>query len=125
VDIEYMSEISEIESIAERFFSRKENDSMRSLPEEQKIESFIKGWTCKEAYIKALGAGMSHALDKFEVSMAPGVPAKLLRVEGDSREASRWSMHYFQLAPDYACAFAAKSIQFEIKFWRWEVLECA
>jgi 4'-phosphopantetheinyl transferase len=122
VDIEHLSEISEKELIAERFFSRKEYDSIRSLPEEQKRESFIKGWTCKEAFIKALGDGLSHALDKFEVSMIPGEPAKLLRVEGDSREASRWSMQYLQPAPDYVGAFAVKSLMFETKLWRWDVL---
>lgn len=122
VDIEHLSEISEKELIAERFFSRKEYDSIRSLPEEQKRESFIKGWTCKEAFIKALGDGLSHALDKFEVSMIPGEPAKLLRVEGDSQEASRWSMQYLQPAPDYVGAFAVKSLMFETKLWRWDVL---
>lgn len=122
VDIEHMSEVSEMELIAERFFSQKENDSIRSLPEEQKRESFLKGWTCKEAYIKALGDGLSHALDKFEVSMAPGEPANLLSVEGDSREASRWSLQYLQPAPDYAGAFAVKSPMVETKLWRWDVL---
>lgn len=121
VDIEHIGEISEMELIAERFFSRRENDSIRSLPEEQKKESFIKGWTCKEAFIKAVGDGLSRALDKFEVSMVPGEPAKLLSVEDDSREASRWSLQYLQPAPDYVGAFAVKSRMFKTKRWRWDV----
>ncbi len=119
VDIEHLSGISEIEQIADRFFSRREYDSIRSLPEEQKRESFVKGWTCKEAFIKARGDGLSYALDRFEVSMTPREPAKLLRVEGDSREASHWSMQCLQPAPDYVGAFAVKSLAFETRLWRW------
>ncbi len=125
VDIEHMSEISEIELIAERFFSRKEKESIRSLPEEQKRLFFIKGWTCKEAFIKALGDGLFRALDSFEVSMIPGEPAKLLNVDGDPREASRWSMQYLQPAPDYFGAFAVKGLMRETKLWRWDDLASA
>lgn len=122
VDIEHLSEVSEKEMIAKRFFSRKEYDSLRSLPEEQKRESFIRGWTCKEAFIKALGEGLSHELDDFEVSMIPGEPAKLMKVKGDSEEASRWTIQYLKPDPEYVGAFAVKSRKFETKLWRWDVL---
>lgn len=121
VDIEYIHDISEMEQIAERFFSIKENDVLRSLPKSQKREAFFKGWTCKEAFVKVLGDGLSRPLDKFDVSLVPGEPAKLLRIEGDSREASRWSIQDLKPALNYVGAFAVKSHIFEVKHWQWEM----
>jgi len=122
VDIEYIHDISEMEQIAERFFSIKENEVFRSLPKNQKREAFFKGWTCKEAFVKALGDGLSWPLDKFDVSLVPGEPANLSRIEGDSRERSRWSIQNLNPAPDYVGAFAVKSRIAEIKCWRWEII---
>jgi 4'-phosphopantetheinyl transferase len=120
VDIEHIRDIPEMEQIAERFFSIKENEVLRTLPWSQKREAFFSCWTCKEAFIKALGEGLSLPLDKFDVSLTPGALAKLLSIEGDSREASRWSVHNFKPAPDYLGSFAVKSHRFETKRWRWE-----
>jgi 4'-phosphopantetheinyl transferase len=121
VDIEYMRDISEMEQIVERFFSVKENEVFRSLPKSQKREAFLNGWTCKEAFIKALGGGLSQSLDEFDVSLVPGEPARLLRISGDPKEASRWSLRTLRPAPNYVGTFAVKSHMFETKRWRWEL----
>jgi 4'-phosphopantetheinyl transferase len=122
VDIEYIHHISDMEQIAERFFSKNENEVFRSLPQNQKREAFFIGWTCKEAFVKALGDGLSWPLNKFDVSLVPGEPANLLRIEGDSIERSRWSIKNLNPAPDYVGAFAVKSRIAEIKCWRWEII---
>jgi 4'-phosphopantetheinyl transferase len=119
VDIEHICGIVEMEQIVERFFSTAEQEVFKLLPEEQKREAFINVWTCKEAFIKARGDGLSYALDKFDVSMLPDAPVKLLRVNGDTREASRWCLQSLKPAPDYVGAFAVKSNLLELKCWRW------
>jgi 4'-phosphopantetheinyl transferase len=119
VDIEYKRDIPEMEQIVERFFSKRENEVFRSLSACQKRDAFFNCWTCKEAFVKALGEGLSWPLDKFEVSLVPGEPAKLVRVEGDSREASHWSIQDLSPAPNHAGAFAAKKNMFEMKYWQW------
>jgi 4'-phosphopantetheinyl transferase len=121
VDIEYIRNIPEMEQIAERFFSIKENEILESLPKINKKEAFYNAWVCKEAIVKALGDGLSRPLDKFDVSLVPGEPAKLLRMEGDLREASRWSIQYVTPAPNYVGAIAVRSRRLKIKRWRWEI----
>jgi 4'-phosphopantetheinyl transferase len=121
VDVEYMRDISEMERIVEGFFSIRENEIFRSLPESQKKEAFFNGWTCKEAFIKALGDGLSLPLDKFHVSLVPGESGKLLGIEGDSKEASHWCIRDLQPAHNYAGAFAVKGDIFQTKRWRWDV----
>lgn len=116
VDIEHVSEMSEMEQIVKRFFSVKENEIFTSLPESQKKEAFYYGWTCKEAFVKALGDGLSQPLDTSYIPLVPGESAELLRIEDDSVEASQWSIQSLKPAPGYVGALAVKSHSFVIKY---------
>jgi 4'-phosphopantetheinyl transferase len=95
--------------IAERFFSEAERSDLRGLPPEQRHEAFFRCWTRKEAFIKALGEGLSHPLDQFDVSLAPRVAAQLLATRPDAEEVKRWSMWDLQVPIGYAAALVAES----------------
>jgi 4'-phosphopantetheinyl transferase len=103
IDVEYIKEDFETEGIAERFFSTGEVQTLNALPEAEKPAAFFRCWTRKEAYIKAIGSGLSHPLDSFDVTLAPGEPAALARVE------ELWSLFDLDVAPDYAGALAVES----------------
>jgi 4'-phosphopantetheinyl transferase len=92
IDIESVKYEFPVESVAERFFSKVEVAALRSLPEQVKKIAFFKCWTRKEAFIKAIGHGLSFTLLDFDVSLMPGQPARLLHVRGVSEEASHWCM---------------------------------
>jgi 4'-phosphopantetheinyl transferase len=51
--------------LADRFFSKAEAHSLRSLPKPLQRERFFEYWTLKESYIKACGKGLSIPLDQF------------------------------------------------------------
>jgi 4'-phosphopantetheinyl transferase len=108
VDIERIRDIPEMEQIAECFFSARENTAIRALPGNRKKEAFFTCWTRKEAFIKATGDGLSWPLDEFDVSSVPGEPARLLRIEGDSKAASQWFIQDLKPALGFAAAFAVK-----------------
>jgi 4'-phosphopantetheinyl transferase len=108
VDVEYVRSMPDIEEIAERFFSPRENAVFRTVPAGKKLEAFFNCWTRKEAFLKANGDGLSRSLDSFEVSLAPGKPARLLSVEGDLQEASRWSLWALVPASEYIGALAVE-----------------
>ena len=89
-------------AVAERFFSPQEQAWLSALPADRWVEGFFNCWTRKEAYIKALGSGLSHPLDAFDVSVAPDEPARLLRgCEG-------WSVQAFEPAPGFTAAVVAE-----------------
>ena len=50
----------------------------QALPPEQWVAGFYNCWTRKEAFVKALGLGLSYPLDAFTVSVAPGELARLI-----------------------------------------------
>ncbi len=70
VDVERLERNADNEAILKHFFSEKEQQSYFSQPENQRQLAFFKGWTRKEAILKATGEGLS-AMKKFEVSFDP------------------------------------------------------
>ena len=104
VDIEHVRAGFATEDIAERFFSPREQSSLRALPAAQRAEGFFNGWTRKEAYIKATGDGLAIPLDSFDVTLAPGELPRLLAVRATDAPASRWSLYALAPGPDFAAA---------------------
>lgn len=67
VDIEYIRQNRELLQIAKSFFTRMEYELLLKLPLAERTIAFYKIWTRKEAYIKALGTGLSLSLNSFYV----------------------------------------------------------
>ena len=119
VDIEGINPNFSCLEIAEKFFSPLENSVLRSLPEHLQATAFFTCWTRKEAYIKAVGKGLSIPLNKFDVSLAPGEPAALLNVEGNPEEASKWSLIELFPCSDMVAAVAVAGDCWKLHCWEW------
>jgi len=119
VDIEGINQNFSCREIAEKFFSPLENSVLRSLPEHLQATAFFTCWTRKEAYIKAVGKGLSIPLNQFDVSLAPGEPAALLNVEGNPEEASKWSLIELFPCSDMVAAVAVAGDCWKLHCWEW------
>ena len=117
VDVEYIRADFASEEIAKRFFSRREVETLTSLPKEETVAAFFRCWTRKEAYIKAIGKGLSQQLDRFDVTLAPGEPAALLRA--DAEDKASWSLCDIYTGPGYASALAVEGDVREICYWQY------
>jgi 4'-phosphopantetheinyl transferase len=115
VDVEFIREDFGGEEIATRFFSSGENEMLSIVSDDLKNEAFFNCWTRKEAYIKARGEGLSMPLDQFEVSLAPGEAAALLRNHKEPDETKRWSMHSLEMPDGYVAALVAEGADWELK----------
>lgn len=118
VDIEYMRGVDYLD-IAQRFFSAHERDVLRGLPTPQHQAAFYACWTRKEAYIKARGAGLLMALDRFDVSLAPHEPAALLNTWDHPDDAAHWSLQALHPGENYAAALAVAGRDWRCEFRRW------
>ena len=119
IDIEQIQDIPDMEQIFERFFSPGEKEVFHILSESKRKEAFFNCWTRKEAFIKATGDGLSRPLDGFDVSLVPGEPARLLEIEGNSEEVSRWFMQDLKGAPGFAAALAVMGPCINIHSLQW------
>jgi len=108
IDVEAIRPLPDADAVAARFFSRPEHAAYRALEPRDRPLGFFQCWTRKEAFIKALGEGLSHQLDSFDVSLAPGAPAELLRVEPVPGDDRGWRLASFFPAPGFVAAVVAE-----------------
>lgn len=116
IDVERVRPDFATGDIARRYFSRVEVADFDALPAEEQAEAFFRCWTRKEAYIKAIGKGLSQPLDAFDVTLAPGVAAALLRAQGD--DVTRWMMAEIDVGPGYAAAVIVEAPVSVIRCWK-------
>jgi 4'-phosphopantetheinyl transferase len=119
VDLEHLRPEMATEQIALRFFSPREMEALRAVPPQARKEAFFHCWTRKEAYLKATGTGLATALDRFDVSLAPGEPAALLGNRDDPREARRWSLWELAPGPGFVGALAVEGTPRRFWFGEW------
>jgi len=119
VDIEFMRSSTVEGKLAERVFSSGELAAFNALPNELKQRGFFNGWTRKEAFIKAVGGGLSLSLDRFDVSLHPAQPAKLLAIRSDPGELQRWSLRDLELSDGYAGAIVVESQDWLLRRHAW------
>lgn len=119
IDVEKQRPLTDGEQIAERFFSASEVAVFKSLPAEQRTEAFFNCWTRKEAYIKAIGEGLSCPLNVFDVTLAPSEPARLLRIRGSEAAAAEWSLFSLEPGEGFAAAVAIPGCDWQLAYWHW------
>ena len=121
VDVEEMRSIETLEGLAKTAFSATEFAAWRQLPLEFAVAGFFRGWTCKEAVIKALGLGISLPLDNVEVDIDPRCPLTIQKLAVADEVASDWQVRIVPIADGYCGALACKSTVTDIQYidWAW------
>lgn len=104
VDIEFWRRLGDEEALARRHFAPSELADYLALRPEARTEGFFNGWTRKEAFIKAVGRGLSLPLSSFEVELRPGRAAALRSWQRGNDDSREWSLA--ALAPSGRCAAA-------------------
>ncbi|MBL4575557.1 MAG: 4'-phosphopantetheinyl transferase superfamily protein [Opitutaceae bacterium] len=118
IDIEWIREEINCLDLSERFFSKTEAVVLKSLPEKELSKCFFETWTRKEAFIKALGKGLSIPLDQFDVSVGVEVPPALLEVRVDEVHSKEWFISKVILNNSFSGAVVAEGGPVEIQQFR-------
>ena len=116
VDVERVRRLRDTAAIARRFFSPREVAVVQAAPAERQVTVFLEIWTRKEAYIKALGEGLSRPLAEFSVALG-SERAPLDHVEGDEEEAGRWRLQPLFPGPGYVAAVAVEGDGWQLCCW--------
>ncbi len=119
VDVEQMRDLEDLEALAESTFSAAETAALRSLPVYQHVEAFFTCWTRKEAFIKAVGKGLSYPLKDFDVSLRPGDPPRFLRIANE--DSGSWSLAELRPADGFIGAVAVPAPKVSVHMGWWTV----
>jgi 4'-phosphopantetheinyl transferase len=107
IDVEQVRPVPDMQAIARRFFSAEEALELSQLPGAAERErAFFLCWTRKEAYVKAMGTGLSTPLDGFRVTLRPGESPRLIGVGHRPTAMEDWTLHHLEPAPGYVAALA-------------------
>ncbi|WP_426211261.1 4'-phosphopantetheinyl transferase family protein [Massilia sp. TWP1-3-3] len=106
VDVERSRALPDMLDISARFFSKRESATLAALPSGEQQDAFFRCWTRKEAAVKALGTGLSHPLDNFDVTLVAGAPAQLHWHAAPAPALAAWTLHGFEPAAGYIAALA-------------------
>jgi 4'-phosphopantetheinyl transferase len=122
-DIEQERSI-EVGDLARRFFAPGEWQALQVLAASEQIPAFFRCWTRKEAFIKAIGDGLSCPLDGFEVSLADDESPQLLRsCTAVAGALERWRIVSLPVEPGYRAAIAAGAGEWRLVRWTEPVLD--
>ena len=109
IDVEEMLPQKDFLQVASRFFSPSERAALHNLEGEEQRLSFYRCWTRKEAFVKALGLGVSAPLDRFSVEFRSDLPARMLEMDGTLGTREEWLLQDVSLSGNYASAIACKA----------------
>jgi 4'-phosphopantetheinyl transferase len=125
VDVEPVRDSAGLASISSYFAAGEQAWLLAADPRERNV-AFFTFWVCKEAYIKALGRGLSKSLDSFEISLErkermegmegageiEGIEAMEPRILADSEDdaaPASWRLVLFEPAQDVLGCLAVNS----------------
>ncbi|MDQ1081823.1 4'-phosphopantetheinyl transferase superfamily protein [Pseudoroseomonas cervicalis] len=105
VDVEALSRAARVADLAARYFAPEEAAALARLPAERREAAFLRLWTLKEAFVKAIGQGLSFGLERFALRLDP--PA-LLRAPAEAGPVSGWAFHQAMPLPDHVLSVALR-----------------
>lgn len=103
IDVEMIRPVSDLLAIANRFFSANESETIRQASDQS--QQFFRYWTCKEAFLKATGDGLSQ-LSHLEIDIDQIVKLKKLP---NSELIQNWILEEIKLESSFVGAIAAKA----------------
>jgi 4'-phosphopantetheinyl transferase len=120
IDVEKIIRTPEMDQVAKRYFSENEYCIYRFLHGKKKKEMFYKYWTRKEAFIKAIGDGLTLPLESLDVSNVSDETGKISMFEVVSQNVSQWYIHDLDINSGYEAAFAKEKQCSKLMSFQWK-----
>lgn len=119
VDIEHVRPLEDMDSIARHSFSEHEYNQLQALPAGERLQGFFQCWSRKEAFIKALGEGLSYPLQQFSVTFGSEISSRLAAISAGTDEAARWTLRGIEMDDqEYAAAYAVRATGVQERRWQ-------
>jgi 4'-phosphopantetheinyl transferase len=106
IDVEAIDRRTDALELARRHFSPFEIADLQQCPADSRQTRFIEVWTLKEAYVKAIGDGLSCPLDTF--GFVFDGPSSLRFRSADAAESASWRFGLFAPSDRHRLAVAVR-----------------
>ena len=106
IDAEALSSLHDLSGIARRMFSVDETRELQQLRGSVQLDYFFARWTLREAYVKALGIGISHPTQNlsFMIGKDDTIRVTFGPELGDNGE--HWQFRLLRPTPEHIAAIA-------------------
>jgi len=121
IDIERIRDDVAIEQIAQSFFSPSEIGSLMKINKNMLTEVIFQYWTRKEAFLKAIGEGISFPMKQFDVSLVSGRALTPITLLSDNLESSVWYGQDLFPGCGYAAAIAVEGSDLDLSCWHYSL----
>jgi 4'-phosphopantetheinyl transferase len=125
VDVERVRQLADMDELVARFFSPSERSAFHRLAPAQRLGAFFNWWTRKEAWLKAIGVGISQGLERVKTTFLPDEPVRLLSVPETGSGVRPWSLRELAPAPGFVAAVAVAAKDVRLSCWAWPVAKFA
>ncbi|MEM6424781.1 MAG: 4'-phosphopantetheinyl transferase superfamily protein [Cyanobacteria bacterium P01_D01_bin.128] len=122
IDIEQIKARSRLDSLAQHCLSTSEYRNWHQQPEADRLQIFLKYWTCKEAYLKAVGKGLTQAMSEIELVLKPWIALRHWNTPNEDapNQAEPWTLKQLAVGEDYVAAIAAAAPTLNIIGWQYD-----
>ena len=119
IDIEHRQRNISVASFARHILSESETADLARLPAEQHQQALLAAWTRKEAYLKALGIGLSHSMSGFTTGLAEEGEILVRPLEDIDGKRQPWTLIPLAAQPDYLACLAAPGHNWTVCHFDW------
>ncbi len=120
VDVERARARRDFSGLAKRFFSAEESEALHELAESQWPAAFYRAWTRKEAYLKALGTGLTFPSNGFTIDFTGEGPGRVVATDMPGDDAAIWRFADVQLGAGFTGAICFEGPERAIRWWATE-----
>lgn len=103
IDLECIQPAVDLSNLAQIYFAPEERAALQTLDSETQIQAFFRFWSCKEAYVKALGQGFSLPMCSFAIALGPASPRLLY---SHDRAPANWQLYEPNIGSGFTAALA-------------------
>ena len=109
IDVELIQKISNLNQIIDISFSDYEKKWFYKTEPEGRNELFYKIWTAKEAFVKAIGKGLSYSLKEIEFQTKADKTIEFHSTHGHQDSCGEWKIFTFNPLPNFISSLVTQT----------------